>query len=366
MRNMSNASLTAFFYLLRGGLWEKRTDLPGCFPLSDGQWEEVYRLARQQTVRGLVFRGICMLPESVLPAEAVLARWTACADAIERRSNQMNRALTDLCRWFAEGGLHPVVLKGQGMARLYVHPLLRECGDIDLYFPQPTERRQAEQMLQQAGIRMEVQADGSTHYAWQGVPVEHHSSAYDLQGGAVCRFLQQMEQHHGFHEISLLPGQGHSAICIPAPGLNFVLLNAHILKHTLGRGIGLRQLCDLARCLARLSFTADRKELSKVCSLAGISRWTYLLQSFMVEYLGLPERQLPVDHKLVDTRPLLERILRGGNFGQHRPGADRPVGRCARKIRTAASFLQNIGFALRYAPREALYIFMHLSKGQLK
>lgn len=358
--------MEAFFYLLRGGLWEKRADLPDCFPLSAEQWADVYRLAKQQTVRGLVFRGICMLPESAMPADALLARWMACADAIERQNTVMNRALADLYWWFVEGGLQPVVLKGQGMARLYEYPLLRECGDIDFYFPRPSDRIQAERMLQQAGIRMEMHADGSTNYVWQGVPVEHHSLGYDLRGGAVRRFLQQMEQQHGFHEITLLPGQGQPSICIPAPGLNFVLLNAHILKHTLGRGIGLRQLCDLARCSARLSFTADQEELRRVCRLAGISRWTSLLQSFMVEYLGLPERKLQLAYRRVDSRSLLQRILRGGNFGQYRAGADRPAGRWAGKVRTAVCFLQNIGFALRYAPHEAMYIFMQLSKGQLK
>lgn len=358
--------MDAFFFLLRSGLWEKRAELPACFPLSSQQWEAVYELARQHTVRGLVFRGICLLPEEVMPADGVLARWTACAGAIEQKNRQMNEALSDLSRWFYVAGLQPVVLKGQGIARLYAEPLLRECGDIDLYFPKPMERQQAERMLLQAGVTLKSHPDGSTSYVWKGVAVEHHPFGCDLQTGTVKRFLRQMELRYGFHEIGLLPGQGSPSVWVPSPSLNFVLLNAHILKHTLGRGIGLRQLCDLARFCARLYGTADRKEMATVCRLSGITRWTCLLQSFLVEYLGLRQEQLPMPMKRVDTTPLLVRVMRGGNFGQYRYAAGLPHGTWRRKVSTAGCFLQNVGFALRHAPREAACMFVQLLSGQRK
>lgn len=357
-------SQEAFFYLLRCGLWEKSFDLPACFPLTVGQWEDVYRIAGQQTVRGLVFRGICLMPEAALPADGMLARWAACTDGIERKNRQMNRTLVDLCGRFCAAGLHPVVLKGQGMARFYAEPLLRECGDIDLYFPQPGQRQRAERLLQEAGVSLCRHADGSTSYSWQGTVVEHHPSACDLQSGAALRFWRQMEQLHGFHEISLLPGRPTPSVMIPAPALNWVLMNSHILKHTLGRGIGLRQLCDLARFSSSLGAAADEEELRRICRLAGITRWTHLLQSFLVECLGLPAHQLPLPVCPMEVSPLLVRIWCGGNFGQYRDGCDRPAGLWSRKLQTAVSFLQNVGFACRYAPREAVLTFIRLLKGQ--
>lgn len=362
----TDAPLEAFFYLLRCGLWQQADGLPACFPLSLQQWRAVYELARQQTVRGLVFRGICLMPEAVMPPDGELVRWAACAEEIERKNRLMNRALADLCSRFCAKGLQPVVLKGQGVARCYAEPLLRECGDIDLYFPQPQEREQAEHLLQQAGVCLMQHADGSTSYRWMGVTVEHHPSAFDLQGRKVLARLQQLERKLGFCTIWLDSVQPSAEVTVPSPVLSLVLLNAHILKHTLGRGVGLRQLCDLARFMASVPAADGREEVLDVCRLAGITRWTGLLQALLAEHLGLPEQALLLPPERTDVASLLRRVLQGGNFGRHRWDTDAPQGGWRRKLQTAACLLQNAGFAWRYAPREAVCLFVQLVKGQKK
>ena len=81
---------------------------------------------------GIVFRGLHHLPEEYLPADALMIHWVAKADRIERKNRRMDAALRLLLQLLGREGLHPVLLKGQGVAALYEHPLLRECGDIDL------------------------------------------------------------------------------------------------------------------------------------------------------------------------------------------------------------------------------------------
>ena len=115
----------ALFSLLRAGLWEREPDDLSPFPLTDAQWWEVYRMSVRQTVAGIVFRGLHHLPEEYLPADALMIHWVAKADRIERKNRRMDAALRLLLQRMGREGLHPLLLKGQGVAALYEHPLLR-------------------------------------------------------------------------------------------------------------------------------------------------------------------------------------------------------------------------------------------------
>lgn len=53
----------ALLVLLRAGLWESKIEDLSCFPMSAGEWKNLYLLSRQQTVTGIVFQGIQYLPE---------------------------------------------------------------------------------------------------------------------------------------------------------------------------------------------------------------------------------------------------------------------------------------------------------------
>ena len=65
--------------------------------------------------------------------------------------------------------------------------------------------------------------------------------------------------------------------------------------------------------------------------------------------------------------PLLDIVWKGGNFGLH---AERSLPASAsvfsRKMHTARSFLGNIGFSFRYAPKEVSWLCLDLLKGQFK
>ena len=270
-------------------------------------------------------------------------------------------ALDSLLTLFARHGLHPILQKGQGLASLYAYPLLRECGDIDLYFVDEKEFESASDSIQAQGIRLVRKADGSLMYSWHGVPVEHHIRLVDLY-----------HPHHrypktgsawGFRD-TVLPAASGLRVTVPAPSLNLLLQYAHILKHALGRGIGLRQLCDLALSCDRWHTDLMPDVLKGVCRQAGLTKWVSLLHAFLTERLGLASDRLPYPETAANTQPLLEIIWRGGNFGHQAYRLTRPT--LLHKIQTAEAFRRNISFAFRYAPKEALAIFVNLLKGQIR
>ena len=360
-----NKTLPAFWALLRAGLWMRNVDAPELFPLSAEEWREVHVEARRQTVTGLVYQAICALPDEWMPPQEELFRWTVDMDRIEQRNRRMNRSLLQLTAHFERMGLTPVVLKGQGIAALYEEPLWRECGDIDLYFPRREDRLQAEAWLTEQGIAPERKPDGSTLYAWQGTEVEHHSHLFDLQSPKVQGCLHRLVEEQGFEWMDM---DGGNRIRVPSPVMNLLLLNTHILKHALGKGIGLRQFCDMAQAYAVLGKRVDGEALKRIYAETRIGKWSRLLHAFLTEVLAMPSDYLPYQEEInEEAAPLLDIVLRGGNFGQHAKGQKRQdESAWRRKWNTCRSFWQNAGFSLRYAPDEAIHTFGQLMKGQFK
>lgn len=360
----------ALFSLLRAGLWEKEPDDLSPFPLTDSEWWNVYRMAVRQTVAGIVCRGLYHLPEALLPGDTLMIRWVAKTDCIERRNTGMNAAVCRLMQLMEHDGLHPVLLKGQGVAAFYEYPLLRECGDIDLYFPSEEEERAAAELMRKAGCQPEYQPDGSNSYCWQGVEIEHHIRLFDLYNPLLKGYLSTLVGEHGFTD-RFLTGNTDTAgttVSVPSPLLNLLLLNAHLLKHLMGHGVGLRQFCDMARAYHALHGSYSPGELEAAYKRTGLLKWSVPLHTFLTEHLGLRYAELPyVDTDAYTSPRLLHIVLDGGNFGKYgetRGRASRT--RWERKLVTFLSFWKRRDFSNAYARGEAFWTFVKLIIGNIK
>ncbi len=360
----------AFIGLLRSGLWGHDPIEEGFLQLTDDQWEEVYSMSKRQTVTGILFDGICRLPDESQPPAMTLAKWVATVDRIERDNKRMNIALRDLVRLFVNNGLRPVLQKGQSLATLYPVPWHRECGDIDLYFSGlvettgMAENDKAIELVKGHGTKVELMPDRSQSYEWHGIEIEHHPTIVDLSGPCLRKRLRTFGEDHGVIPSNLVDG-----LLVPSSELNAVLLNSHILKHTLGKGIGLRQICDLAMAYHRMSAEDGKKERGeRIYSLyreAWLLKWSRLLHSFLVDIIGLPEEELPYPEKIVSPVPLIRIVEEGGNFGRYRNGI-RDRNRSKRKLNTALMFFKRAGFSIRFAPNEAFWTVARLAMGQFK
>jgi hypothetical protein len=376
----------AFLILLRSGLWGRNPMAEGFTQLSDEQWDLVSRMAERQTVTAIVFDGICRLPDELQPSVNIITKWVAGVDRIERSNTRMNMVLKELTGILMEGGLKPVLQKGQGIAALYPTPLHRECGDIDFYFygemsgksaghsgthkdKAKTCDEKAAELMRSHEAEVEREPDGSWSYEWKDTVVELHPAIVDLSSPGVKKWVHELDDDPGFIPSSLADG-----LLEPAPELNALLLNAHILKHALGKGIGLRQMCDLAMVYHRISIEGKQEEcggrIARLYGRAGILKWSRLLHSFLVEVTGLPEAELPYSEKMMPTAPLLKIVEQGGNLGKHHSGCNGDFVQTGRqcalksKLHTAGMFFRRAGFSMRFAPREAFWTFAELAKGQ--
>lgn len=360
-RHLPETTRRTLLLLLRQGLWglAERQDAR----LSPQEWKDVYRLAGEHTVTGLAFDGLSLLPADALPPQPLLMQWTAETDAIERRNRKMDRVTEQLYKAFHANGIEPVLQKGQGVARYYNNPTTRVCGDIDLYFPDTHAWTKAMALLKERGITPTRQADKSAVFAVEGITVECHRQLLDLYNPFLQGYARKLERRNGYRHIALTPG-AEANITVPAPLPDLLLQYLHIQKHAISRGIGLRQLCDMARACYRLHGETDPEETRRVCKRLGMERWCPLLHTFLTTELGLPADCLPYHETASEDTPLADIVWHGGNFGQHAQTRRPETTAWRRKWNTIRAFQANMRFAGRYAPKETFWYFTQLLKGQ--
>ncbi|WDF68342.1 nucleotidyltransferase family protein [Sphingobacterium oryzagri] len=306
----------AFFCLLQAGLWNKAIATLGSFPLTKTQWQDVFVLTMQHTVDGIVYDGLQKLPNDLLPPKLLLFKWTARVDAIERRNGWMDTIIAQQVAFFQKNGTQPVLLKGQGLAACYENPKRRVCGDIDWYFQDKAQRERLFHTLTKRGIEVEHAAGFSYHYMWNDCETEHQSRMIDLHNPFSQRYIRQLEMREANKQTEL--PLANVTVKTPSPLMTFVQVNAHILKHLLSFGIGIRQFCDSARICLHYKNKIDGNELKAVYKRLGILRWVHLLHAILVKQIGLAEDDLPFPlPKNVQADWMLDEIMAVGNFGFH-------------------------------------------------
>lgn len=357
--------LDAYYYLLRAGMWGIPSGIPMFCSLSAEEWSSILALSKKQTVRGLVFSGVEQLPQENMPSVETIASLAAWTDSIERRNIEMDRALSGLWSLLQSEGLHPVLAKGQAVASFYRQPLYRECGDIDLYFRDSKEMEKAVRLVSARGAVVRTAPDGSRCFRWKGIVVEYHPQLIDLYSPAVKRYISRTILDKGFVEQEI--SGGNLSVMVPAPELNLLMLYAHVLKHAIGKGIGMRQMCDAAMACSHYAGKIDSEEFRRMCVRSGMSRWCRVLHSFMTGYLGLPEAELPFRTPAADASGLAAIVMKGGNFGQFSSTSFKTGDHVfMRKVRTALSFLRHSRFSLSVAPGETFGVFLSLLAGQAR
>ena len=112
----------AFFALLRAGLWGKAdANLNVGLNLNEGlNWENVYQLAQEQSVQGLVLQGLEELRAKGLELrvpQMLLLQWIGEVQIIEQQNKDMNAFIADLIEKLRKADIYALLVKGQGIAQ---------------------------------------------------------------------------------------------------------------------------------------------------------------------------------------------------------------------------------------------------------
>ncbi len=309
-----------FIELLRAGLWGEKADES----LFRGgvDWKEVLKIARQQTVQGVVCDSIETLPAELWPPKEVLHRLMMDRTKNVQMHGLLNRIVKDVVAELDSNGVPSVLLKGQGVAQNYRRPESRSCGDIDLYVGMDNFHKAGEIIGRMTGEESGPESDHHIQLHFKGVEIELHKKADYMPGIRMNRDLQawtvaSLDQNSGTPRLGTWDNSGTAVQLAPATFDAFFILH-HAVRHMTTGGIGFRQLCDWTMYLHKHHAQVDTSLLQEKLERF---RMTSVWEEFgilAVNILGLPAEELPLAPARMDsakTEKILRQIFISGNFG---------------------------------------------------
>lgn len=317
-----SATVGQLLELIRSSLWQTSVEcLP--FEVLPIDWDEIGKLSLQQTVAPLVFSAALRMPEGKRPPKEWLLRAYSLIERNRQTHRLLDRCVAETYVKLTEGGLRPILLKGQAYAKVYPEATLRQCGDIDLYIGEKNYQEAYSVSKIYGWESKERFNPQAKHYgcSLNGVKVELHKVAGRLPTPSIDRQFQDWSQSQ------LLSGRtvqiGGKDIEVPTPVFNVVFVFMHLYHHFLNGGIGLRQVCDWTMLLHIHHKDINVAELEKTLKKFRLLRGWRLFTPIAVEYLGLSENECPLYSKEYrkEADRILSFILYEGNFGKVRQSA---------------------------------------------
>jgi hypothetical protein len=252
-----------------------------------------------------------------MPPQEMLIKWAVLINSIENKNKQMDSTTIELYNLFTENNINTYLIKGQGVAACYPKPNLRINGDIDWYFPCKYQFDMAYKLIQSKGISIRKQAKYSKYYSWKESVIEHHRRLLDIDNPFCNSYIKKMICNEEKNAIYL--NLNNISIKTPSPILTHVLVNAHILKHLLTSGIGIRQLCDSARVCYAFRDNITTETLQSIYRKTGIFHFVQIVNTLLISYIGMSEEYLPfpLEPKRHEAEKMIADIMTSGNFGQY-------------------------------------------------
>ena len=299
--------------LLRGVLWQQQCDVA----IDASEWEGIMQLASEQALDGIMPDSLLNLSQDSMPPKATKMQMIAMQFQVVQTNEHMNDVLLEFTSGLAKRDMPYVLMKGQGIASLYPHPLHRVSGDIDLYVPMEYYHTVNKGMMAYGGKRSH-ETRMHVDYTAKGVIWELHHGIYYFQKD-VRNVIFNRLMDEAMAEPPVFASVGDGKVRVLPATMNVLLLLAHMLDHFYCEGVGLRQLCDYALLLDREYANIDKDRLEKALTDLSMTRTYRVIGALCVRHLGLPSDRLMIspttaDYKLADA--IMRDCLRGGNFGR--------------------------------------------------
>lgn len=319
-----SSNVNTFLSLIRAGLWENSSIHDSWLMVHDSEqvnWEEVYRLAEEQSVMGLVLAGI--EHSNVKPPQELLLQWIGEVQILEQQNKAMNKFIAELIERLRNSDIYALLVKGQGIAQCYERPLWRASGDVDLLLSD-TNYEMAKTYLIPLASNVESERLYAKHL---GMTIDDW--VVELHGRLTCGLSVGIDNQIDIVQDAVFYGRevrswqnGDTQVFLPSVDNDIIFVFTHFLKHFYKDGLGLRQICDWCRLLWKYRSKIDLALLEKRIRKMGlISEWK-AFGAFAVDYLGMPPETMPFysDEKKwsCKARRIQEFVMRVGNMGHNR------------------------------------------------
>lgn len=358
-----------FLELVRAGLFsdgEARILAHG----ASVDWGEVYRLAEEQSVIGLVAAGIETLLASARPSQKAVLQFVSSTLLLEKRNKAMDMFVAQLVEEFRKADIYAILVKGQGVAQCYERPLWRACGDVDFLLDKDNYDK-AKMFLTAKADSVDKEDKNRLHLAMsiKGWTVELHGTLFTGISNRLNKVVDEV-QSSIFHDGSVRSWQnGKTQVFLPSADNDVFLVFSHILEHFYVEGIGLRQICDWCRLLWTYRGKIDLRLLESRLHKAGIMTEWKGFAALAVVYLGMREEAMPLYASQFKAKgeKVLYYVMKSGNFGHNKDNSYR-----ARTSKMGGLFItfwrrvKDFAELTRIFPTQTPWIFLTYVMGRLK
>ncbi len=317
------------------------------------EWQALFSISTKQTLAGVCFAGIERLPKDMMPPKEVLLKWWNAAEQIKKRNERLYEAVGEAAESLKKAGFRSVILKGQGIARLYPNPLLRTCGDIDVWVD--ADRDEIMAFVKKNVWHTEAVYHNISIPLINDVIIELHFTPSWMFSYFNNRRLQKFFRETADRQFSnkvQLP-ECREKVCVPTLAFNRVYILLHIYRHLFGEGIGLRQLLDYYYVLTQGFSEEERTETLNTLRKLGMLRFTAAVMWVLQKVFGMSDKFLLLTPDEKEGRFLLNEIMMAGNFGHYDKRIQRSssselslfIQRCSRNLRFIHSYPSEVIWA---------------------
>lgn len=309
-----------FLNILRAGMWGRKAEIPQ----GDVEWGNAARLAKSQSVLGIV--GQVMLSDEEISARVPQGlkdnvRKFVMSNVLTH--NLLNSTLIKVVSTLRENGVESVLLKGQGLARNYPQPELRQCGDIDLYVGLNNGEK-VHDILSPIAVKIDgkelLNVGKHFHVTMPGgVEVEVHRYT-DNHLTKKLEDTYQAASDKGVSENLVVYDFAGTPVNTPSDDFNAFFIFNHLFHHFLTSGIGLRQFCDWMMFLHTRKGKLDLDYLQRLLTDMDMMVPWQAFGCVLVDVLGMPEEEFPFFDRAQEVKvaKIIRRVLDEGNFGKER------------------------------------------------
>lgn len=360
--------IDAMLSLLQSALWNKNASseyLQETLAKETVRWNVIWQLAVEQTLTGLVAEAIKRLPQDLQPA-SISEQINKIAGTFIVQHQRINTHLIRTFEFLKSKGFTPILFKGQGNAARYPNPVLRQCGDIDIYIGRKDYDRACGCISEFVGNKeFEKGTESSKHFHVNYGPsaIELHRVA-EVQANPLTNMRYLVLTEHWLTQKNadsvLIGGR---EVLVPPRQFNVIYVFNHLWHHLLLGGIGLRQVCDWSILLHEAYGKIDVTQLENDLKNLHLIRGWKTMGWIAVNKIGLPENEMPLYDSSMESVALKtwSIILDVGNFGKY--GASRGRNFKVHWIRRKAkSFVLTIRYflpILPISPEDVIFAYCH-------
>lgn len=306
--------------LTRISLWGESTEKAEEIIANRGiRWNAVLDLAKRQTLMGLAIDAIRRLPDNMKPTKEVCDDLTAKLRKSLLTHEKLNTVAIRIMELFQSHGIHAVLLKGQGTAARYPNPILRQCGDIDVYVGRDNCERATKciaELVGEDGLDQNLESPKHAHAHYGNIPIEIHRITERHHYFSVReRYIKDSEawlKPESCDKVMILGKE----VNVPPRQFNSLYTFFHLWHHFLTSGIGFRHICDLCVLLHDAYGKIDTEKLSRDLRDYKMLRGWQIIGWLAVNKFGLPKEEMPCYSEKYEeiAQKVWEMILEGGNF----------------------------------------------------